>query len=118
MICDRFYDASTAYQGYARGIDPETVRSLNLVATGGKKPDLTIVLDLPVADGLRRLGRNLDRIERETVEFHERVRMGYLAVAGSEPERVTVVDAAGTIEATFEKVKAVVAPLLPPEKER
>ena len=78
VICDRFYDASTAYQGYARGIGAETVDELNLIATGGQKPDLTIVLDLSVAEGLRRLGRNLDRIEGETAVFHERVRKGYL----------------------------------------
>ena len=105
VICDRFFDASTAYQGYARGLDVAMVERLNLVATGGRKPDLTIVLDLPVEMGLRRLGRSLDRIEREAVEFHRRVRQGYLKIAESEPGRVKVVNAAGTIDDTFLNVR-------------
>lgn len=118
VICDRFYDASTAYQGYARGIAIEKVKNLNLVATNGQKADLTIVLDLPVAEGLKRLGRNLDRIEGETVGFHERVRRGYLDLAGSEPARVRVIDAAGSVEDTFEKVKTIVEDIIPLRKGR
>jgi dTMP kinase len=118
VICDRFYDASTAYQGYARGIGESRVADLNLVATGGRKPDLTIVLDLPVEDGLKRLGKNLDRIEGETAAFHEKVRQGYLEIARTEPERVKVVDATGTAEETFEKVKTLVENLLPLKKAR
>jgi dTMP kinase len=105
VICDRFFDASTAYQGYARGLGIAMVEHLNLVATGGRRPDLTIVLDLPVEVGLRRLGRNLDRIEREAVEFHRRVRQGYLKIAEKEAGRVKVVNAAGTIDDTFTSVK-------------
>jgi dTMP kinase len=112
VICDRFYDASTAYQGYGRGLGAGTVTDLNLVATGGRKPDVTIVLDLPVEEGLKRLGRNLDRIEAEDVEFHERVRQGYLEIARQEPERVKVVDATGSIQQTFAKVRVVIEGLL------
>ncbi len=108
VICDRFFDASTAYQGNARGIDTRAVTDLNLLATGGIKPDLTLVLDLPVNVGLRRLGKNLDRLESEGIEFHERVRQGYLEIARSDQERIKVVDASGTIDDTFLKVKEIV----------
>jgi dTMP kinase len=118
VICDRFYDASTAYQGYGRDIDIETVKNLNLVATEGQKADLTIVLDLPVAEGLQRLGQNLDRIEAETVGFHEKVRQGYLELAKSEPDRVKVIDASGSVEDTFEKMKAIVESIIPLKKVR
>jgi dTMP kinase len=118
VLCDRFYDASTAYQGYARGIGAASVADLNLVATGGQKPDLTIVLDLPVSDGLRRLGQSLDRIEGEEATFHEKVRRGYLEIAKTEPARVKVVDASGSPEATFAKVKTIVENLLPLKKAR
>jgi dTMP kinase len=118
VICDRFYDASTAYQGFGRGIDIETVKHLNMVATGGRSADLTIVLDLPVDRGLTRLGQNLDRIEAETVEFHERVRQGYLEVAATEPDRVRVVDATGPAEGVFDKVKSIVDDRLPLKEAR
>jgi dTMP kinase len=118
VICDRFFDASTAYQGYARGLGIRMVGELNLVATGGRKPDLTIVLDLPVDVGLRRLGKNLDRIEREAVEFHERVRQGYLRIAEEEPDRVKVVNAAATIDDTFVEVRNLVEQLISPGKVR
>lgn len=113
VVCDRFYDASTAYQGFGRGIEIDTVNMLNMVATGGRKADLTIVLDLPVDDGLTRLGQNLDRIEAETVEFHERVRRGYLEVAQREPDRVRVVKATGSVEEIFDTVKSIIDNVLP-----
>lgn len=98
VICDRFFDASTAYQGNARGLDMAMVERLNLLATGGTVPDLTIVLDLPAEAGLRRLGHNLDRIESEAMEFHQRVREGYLKIARSDASRIKVVDASGEID--------------------
>ncbi len=118
VICDRFYDASTAYQGYARGINVEDVERLNLIASGGKAPDLTIILDLPADIGLKRIGKNPDRIEGEGVEFHERVRGGYLKIAEREPDPVKVVDGSGTIEETFKKVWAPVENLLAHRKVR
>jgi dTMP kinase len=108
VICDRFFDASTAYQGNARGIDPGEVTGLNLLATAGTKPDLTIVLDLPVSAGLKRLGRSLDRLESEGIEFHERVREGYLQIARSEPARVRVADGSGPAEEVFDRVREIV----------
>lgn len=113
VISDRFYDASTAYQGYARGLGADKVSKLNLVATGGLKPDLTIVLDLPASEGLRRLIKDLDRIESEAIDFHERVRNGYIEIARSEPERVKVVDSSGSLKATSAQVISIVDDLLP-----
>ena len=118
VICDRFYDASTAYQGYGRGIDTKTVVELNLVATGGLKPDLTIVLDVPVSDGLKRLGQDLDRIEGETMEFHQQVREGYQEIARDDPDRVRLVDGTGSPEETFNQVRIIVERLLSQRKAR
>jgi dTMP kinase len=98
VICDRFFDASSAYQGNARGIDMGVVSGLNLLATGGITPDLTVVLDLPVEVGLKRLGKNLDRIESEAIEFHHSVREGYLKIAARDKKRIKVVDASGSID--------------------
>lgn len=113
VISDRFYDASTAYQGHARGLGADTVIELNLVATGGLKPDLTIVLDLPASEGLRRLGRDLDRIESEAIDFHEKVRNGYIELARKDPDRVKVVDSSGTIEGTASEVVKIVEDSFP-----
>lgn len=113
VISDRFYDASTAYQGHARGLGADKVKELNLVATGGLKPDLTIVLDLPASEGLRRLGRDLDRIESEAIDFHEKVRNGYIELARKDPDRVKVVDSSGTIEETASEVAKIVEDSLP-----
>lgn len=101
VVCDRFADSTTAYQGYARGCDVEKILGLNDLATGDLAPDLTILLDVDVKAGFERLHqRNLrngvakDRIERETLCFHERVRAGYLELARRWPQRIRVVDAA------------------------
>lgn len=98
VICDRFFDASSAYQGNARGLDMGVVTGLNLLATGGIAPNLTIVLDLPVEVGLQRLGQGLDRIESEAIEFHQLVRDGYLKIAARDKKRIKVVDASGSID--------------------
>ena len=95
VISDRFGDATTAYQGHGRGLDLELINRLNRVATGGLVPDLTIVLDVPVKVGLgraRRRRRRMDRLEIENLEFHQRVREGYLAIAKEEPQRVVVIN--------------------------
>lgn len=104
VLCDRYTDSTIAYQGYGRGIPLDLLRQLNAVADGGVRPDLTLLLDCPVETGLRRSAdRRLqtasgrgpeDRFERETVEFHERVRAGFLEMARSEPARFRVIDAA------------------------
>jgi dTMP kinase len=99
VLCDRYVDSTVAYQGYGRGISLETIAQLNRVATEGCLPDLTLVLDLDVAEGLRRVRARrgalaaCDPFERLAIEFHERVRKGYWAIRDREPERVTVVDA-------------------------
>jgi dTMP kinase len=92
VISDRYVDATVAYQGYGRGVDPQTIRELNLIATGGVLPDLTILLDLAPALGIRRIaGRAHDSFETLGLDFHERVRQGYLEIARAEKERVAVV---------------------------
>ncbi len=94
VICDRFSDSTTAYQGYGRGIDLNLVGTINSLATQGIKPDLTILLDIPVGEGLvRKKGGGKDRFEAEELDFHHRVRNGYLELAAREPERWMVIDA-------------------------
>ena len=96
VICDRFIDASVAYQGYRGGIDLELIQQLNRTATGGLMPDLTFVLDLPPEIGIQRqheraMDRN--RLDKEPLESHRKVREGYLFAAKSDPHRVKVIDA-------------------------
>ena len=94
VICDRYADSTTAYQGYGRGLDLEMVKAINDTATQGLKPDLTILLDMPVEAGLaRKRGKKQDRFEQEEIAFHQRVREGYLKLAANEPQRWLVIDA-------------------------
>lgn len=95
VISDRFTDATLAYQGYAQGVDLQTIRELNALATGGIQPDLTLVLDLDPAVGIGRIrGRQLDAFEKMDLDFHRRVREGYLDIARADRDRVVVLDAA------------------------
>lgn len=102
VICDRFTDATLAYQGYGRGLDMALIHELNKIAALGTRPDLTMLLDCPVETGIgRALERNSknshmrdDRFEREAMAFHQKVRDGYLCIAHAEPERVKIIDAA------------------------
>ena len=94
VICDRYTDSTTVYQGYGRGLDLKLVASVNGMATGGLKPDLVVLLDIPVEAGLaRKKDQKRDRFEQENVSFHHRVQAGYLTLAAEEPERWLVVDA-------------------------
>jgi dTMP kinase len=94
VLCDRYTDATLAYQGYGRGVDRDLIRELNVRATGGVLPDLTLLFDLAPAAGLRRIqGRKLDRFEREALAFHRRVRRGYLEILRAEPKRVRLIRA-------------------------
>jgi dTMP kinase len=94
VVSDRYADATVAYQGYGQGIDVQTIRELNMLATGGVLPDLTLVLDLDPVAGMRRIrGRALDAFERMDLEFHRRVREGYLEIARADKNRVVVLDA-------------------------
>ena len=94
VICDRYTDSTIAYQSYGRGLDPGLVRSINNTATRGLIPGLTILLDIPVEEGLaRKGGKKPDRFEQEDISFHQKVRDGYLKLAAGEPERWLVIDA-------------------------
>ena len=95
VLCDRFTDATYAYQGGGRGLDVHRIKQLENWVQGGTKPDLTLLLDLPVATGLERAGKRStpDRIESEASGFFQRVRDAYLAIAANEPERVKLIDA-------------------------
>lgn len=105
VLCDRHTDSTIAYQGYGRGVDLQRLKLLNDLATSGLKPDLTFVFDVDVETSEARVGKNKDRMEAAGVEFHQKVRDGYLALAKDEPERVKVLDAMDSIENIFEKLK-------------
>jgi len=94
VICDRFADSTTIYQGYGRGLELDMVKAINNAATQGIKPRLTLLLDIPAEAGLaRKQTKRQDRFEKEEVTFHEKVRQGYLKLAADEPERWLVIDA-------------------------
>jgi dTMP kinase len=97
VLCDRFVDSSLVYQGYARGLGIEEVRSINNFATGGRTPDLTFYLDVEPEVGLSRIAANQDRevnrLDLESLSFHQKVREGYQLVVQSDPQRIVVLDA-------------------------
>lgn len=101
VLCDRFADSTVVYQGHARGLPVETLRELNSLATGRLVPDLTLLFDLPPEQGLARLEAK-DRIDREPLAFHERVREGFVAEARREPGRWVVLDASLPLDAVRE----------------
>lgn len=111
VMCDRHMDSTFVYQGVARGLEPEFVRLGNRFATGGLAPDLTILFDLPAEVGLARL-QNPDRMDALPVEFHRRVRQGFLDLAAAEPERFRTVDALETPEAVAANVLELLLPQL------
>jgi len=116
VLCDRFTDASLAYQGAGRGIDPAQIRALSTVAHPGLAPDLTLLLDLAPAEGLTRArgrGDGGDRFEDETLAFFERVRAGYRDQARAEPGRFVVLDAALPAATVLDRARAALAGLLP-----
>ena len=108
VVCDRFYDSTTAYQAFADGLDRNIVSQANELAVDGCRPDLTLVFDLPVEDALRRRsGREAeDRLELKGLEFQERVAAGFRAVAADEPDRVKLIDAGESIAEVFSGVAA------------
>lgn len=112
VLCDRYTDATVAYQGHGRGVDPELIRELNLRATGGILPDLTLLFDLDPGRGLERIGRRRDLFERQALAFHRRVRRGYLEILRAEPKRVRLIDATGPPAAVAARVRAVVTEFL------
>jgi len=99
VICDRYADSTTAYQGYGRGLGLEMVKAINNAATQGLKSDLIVLLDIPVEEGLaRKRVKKQDRFEQEDIAFHQRVRDGYLKLAANDPQRWLVVDASQSKE--------------------
>jgi dTMP kinase len=113
VLCDRFYDSTRAYQGAARAVPPAAVDALEQLAAGDCRPDLTLILDLPAAEGLRRAalrrqaaGAHVDGFEGEALAFHERIRAGYHALAAAEPGRCRLVDASGDVDAVAGLVRA------------
>jgi dTMP kinase len=112
VVCDRFADSTLAYQGYGRGLPLADLAALHRFALGDFAPDLTLILDLPVADGLARAARrsvDADRFERLDAAFHERLRQGFRQIAADHPERCVVIDAAGEVDSVHRAVIAAVA---------
>jgi len=126
VLCDRFSDATLAYQGYGRRIDLKWIQRLNHLSSHGVRPDVTFLLDCPSDLGLKRaIQRNRtlkqereDRFEREEIEFHRRVRKGYLAIARKEPRRVKVIDTRPGEEKVFEKIQKIVDNLIEGKKKK
>lgn len=111
VICDRYIDSSLAYQGYARGLGVDEVYNLNLVATNGFLPEVTIFIDLDPEVGLERIKNNqreVDRLDLEKINFHEKVREGYLMLASKFPNRFIVVNGNQTREQVYEDVKKII----------
>ena len=120
VLCDRFSDATTAYQGFGRKLNLGLVEKLNRLSTQGRKPDVTLLLDCPSDVGLRRaVHRNQqlrkskeERFEREKIQFHHRVRRGYLSLAKKYPRRLKVIDTREGEDKTFEKIRKIVDTLI------
>ena len=108
VLCDRFYDSTLAYQGYARGLNKQLINKMNRFATENLKPHLTIYLDIDVRIGLKRASSfkgGKDRLEREKTGFHVKVRKGYLDIAKKDPKRIKVIPVSNGIENIFCKIK-------------
>lgn len=117
VLSDRYADATVAYQGAGRGFAPELISEIVQLATGGLKPDLTLLFDLSVAESSVRTRRRVeskhtDRLDIEDAEFHTRVRNAYLEIAKADPARVCVVDARGSVQETHQQVMKIVMPFL------
>ncbi|MDG1242036.1 MAG: dTMP kinase [Opitutae bacterium] len=116
VLCDRFMDSTTVYQGVARQIDSQAVAAINRFAVGEARPDLTILIDLSPEVGMARVHARcdgeLDRIEQEAIEFFQAVRTGYLKLAESEPERFLVLDGSASVETLERQIWAAVQPRL------
>jgi dTMP kinase len=113
VVTDRYVDSSLAYQGAGRNQSIDAVATLNQWATGGLMPELTVLLDMPPANGLGRRARSADRLEAEPLDFHERVRRGFLALAGAEPDRYLVLDASQSPEDVSRAIQERVRDMLP-----
>ncbi len=120
VLCDRFSDATRAYQAFGRGIDRQYMETLNDLACNGLTPQLTLLLDCPVETGLGRARQRIEttsgpreeRFELESLAFHQRVRDGYLQLAAEEPARFVIIDATGTPEQVSKNITAAIIPRL------
>jgi dTMP kinase len=121
VLCDRFVDATVAYQSYGRGIEMSVLNTLNNFVLKKFSPTLTLIFDLPVETGLHRARQRAlaltqnereDRLENEVIEFHQKVRAGYLKIAAAEPERVRVIDASGDVATIHNNVKKIVGEIV------
>ncbi len=111
VICDRFFDSTMAYQGYGLGLGRDLIAALQATALGDFRPDLTLILDLPVETGLARANARRggeDRYERMDLDFHRRLRDGFLDIAGREPDRCAVIDAAHPVETVQARILDIV----------
>ena len=113
VVTDRYVDSSLAYQGAGRNQPTAEVARLNQWATGGLVPDLTVLLDMPPANGLGRRARSADRLEAEPLDFHERVRSGFLSLARENPDRYLVLDASQSPEDVSRAIQERVRDMLP-----
>ena len=104
---DRYTDSSVSYQGYARGLNVERIMELNKIATDDLEPDITIVFDVETEIAINRVGEIKDRLEQEGIEFHKKLRAGYLELAKKFPQRIKVVNANLAINEVFEQVKKI-----------
>jgi dTMP kinase len=125
VICDRYFDATVVYQGFARGLNIELIRKLHQILFDDLKPDITLLLDLAPQVGLQRAWQQLNngqrsglesRFEAETVTFHEKVRAGYLELARLEPNRFQIVDAAQSQDQVFTAISTIISSILKPNK--
>lgn len=109
VLCDRFTDASYAYQGFGREMDCSLIAKLEQIVQGDLRPDLTLILDIPVEIGLKRASERSapDRFEQEQIEFFDRVRQGYLKIAEENPERCAVIDASQSLDQVQASIEAV-----------
>lgn len=105
VICDRFTDATLAYQGYAGGMSLKVIENIAGIVTKGLKPDITFLLDIDARLGLLRAGRSKDRMERKSIFYHNKVRNGYLSIARKEPGRVKALSSTGEINVTQEEIR-------------
>ncbi len=116
VLCDRYTDASYAYQGGGRGIPDETIAQVEAVATGGLKPDLTVLLDIGIDEGGHRINSremDRDRFESEAIDFKRRVRDAYLRRHRAEPERIHLIDALASVESIGDRILELVQPFMP-----
>ncbi len=112
VLCDRFLDSTIAYQGWGNGVDVDAIESMGKFAVGKIKPDLTLLFDIDPQQGLSRTNAKKDRIELRSLQYHARVRQGYLALAKKEPERIKVIRVDAPKEEIFERVKTYIDKVL------